>query len=348
MSIQLISISKHRTFLMGIAIVSILLFHYGAIFGYYDAPHNIISLFLFKGIGAIGVDIFALLSGIGVYYSLNRNSIGIFLKHRISRILPSYIIIGGLYWLITDLFILRESIFVFIYDYSLISFWHNGENRFWYVAFALLTYFVSPIIYRFILAEKVSNNTLDKKSLTRVFVSLGGVVLLIVFGIIFIYFVFNSVYMNTEIALKRLPVFLVGMFIGKCIKMNVGVHKRTLILLGSASVIFFAIVKLTSFELIDRFELSLLGISICILISSLLKKKNVFYCVIEYIGSISFELYLSHIALIGICIHIGINLPNPFWYLLIIVISFVISASLKQLYSLKSIIHNNYDNGSDK
>lgn len=78
------NISKYRSSLMGIAMLSVFLFHS---MGDWMPPfiHNIAAN------GAIGVDVFLFLSSIGLTYSITKNpSVTAFYKRRVLRIMPTY------------------------------------------------------------------------------------------------------------------------------------------------------------------------------------------------------------------------------------------------------------------
>ena len=78
-------ISRHRTALMGFAIIGILLFHSRIAVPYID------NLFV---IGYGGVDIFLFLSGFGLFFSFSENqNLASFYKKRFLRIFPAYIFI---------------------------------------------------------------------------------------------------------------------------------------------------------------------------------------------------------------------------------------------------------------
>lgn len=85
---------EHRSELMGIALITIILFHWGSVHKYYDA-YNFVSGIFSSYIGSIGVDVFLFLSGVGIYSSLQRNSLHVYFKNRVTRILPAYLSIGG-------------------------------------------------------------------------------------------------------------------------------------------------------------------------------------------------------------------------------------------------------------
>lgn len=82
-------ISNNRSFLMGIAMLSIMLFHQGWIWGW----NPFFAFFHF--FGNWGVDIFFFVSGFGLYYSLNKDgNIASFYKRRLIRMLPICLVCG--------------------------------------------------------------------------------------------------------------------------------------------------------------------------------------------------------------------------------------------------------------
>ena len=79
-------IDQDRLFIMGIEMISIMLFH-----------EEFLSDYFFESIrhfGHLGVDVFFFLSGYGIAHSLDRNNILKFYCNRIVRLLPSCLIWG--------------------------------------------------------------------------------------------------------------------------------------------------------------------------------------------------------------------------------------------------------------
>lgn len=86
----------YRGELMGLAILLILTFH---AFLYTSASEDLKAI---TRMGRIGVDIFLILSAIGLYFSLKKNSsLSIFYKRRFVRILPTYLLLATPYFLYT-------------------------------------------------------------------------------------------------------------------------------------------------------------------------------------------------------------------------------------------------------
>lgn len=81
-------ISKYRTHLMGFAMMWIMWFH-SPFYGKSEIMHFV------HNIGFYGVDMFLLVSGLGLYFSMRKSkSIGEFYKKRALRILPAYLVVS--------------------------------------------------------------------------------------------------------------------------------------------------------------------------------------------------------------------------------------------------------------
>jgi len=131
-------ISGNRTFLMGLAMISVVLFH------------NPISYIpglttVFCRFGHWGVDIFLFLSGFGCTYSLLKddenttNKIMKFYQRRCGRLLPTCILVGIVVYLLDMYFDCEnKQVPLFIRAISL----HQ-----WYIQASILAYIMTPFIY---------------------------------------------------------------------------------------------------------------------------------------------------------------------------------------------------------
>lgn len=143
--IELGDLSIYRTELMGIATIMILLCHahpFGVIL-----PPILSKLFTY---GNQGVDIFLFVSGIGLYYSLEKkhDAGGLFYwyKRRYKRILIPYLIIATPFFLYITL-LHNENVWYFIKLLSTFSFWIDHKGA-WYIALLIPLYLVSPLMKR--------------------------------------------------------------------------------------------------------------------------------------------------------------------------------------------------------
>lgn len=86
MRMDLKEVWKERSFVMGIAMVLVMLFHQSLAEDAVFAP--------FRVLGDRGVDIFFFISGMGIYASLTKNSLRRYFSNRFWRIIPTVLIIG--------------------------------------------------------------------------------------------------------------------------------------------------------------------------------------------------------------------------------------------------------------
>ena len=146
-------ISQYRNELFGIAIISIMFFHFAQIHvDFYGNGHTIGFVFtrrFYKYIGSAGVEMFVLLSGMGLYYSFSGNGdIVRFYKRRYKRILIPYAIIGGIYWLYSDIIMTDKGIVRWMQDFFYITFIREGVNNFWFILFIGCMYLIFPLLYK--------------------------------------------------------------------------------------------------------------------------------------------------------------------------------------------------------
>ena len=95
---SLYNISLARGVLMGVSALLIAFFH---CYSYKFSSGWLGDILLFmRKTGNIGVDIFLILSAIGLYFSFSKDDNLIkFYKKRVIRILPSFFIVGSIYYI---------------------------------------------------------------------------------------------------------------------------------------------------------------------------------------------------------------------------------------------------------
>lgn len=143
-------ISVHRSAIMGISIIAILLFHQDFVSSF---PLNMFHYF-----GYWGVDVFLLLSGMGLVNSLHKYPIRIFYRRRLLRLLPSCFFCGIIKcftFLVIGTFIIIPNNFNFINGFSLFSL------DLWFIRAILVYYLLSPWLHKYLL---------EKTSITMTFV----------------------------------------------------------------------------------------------------------------------------------------------------------------------------------
>lgn len=286
-------ISKYRAFLMGLAIISILIFHYTEDCQIAKYHYNGLIKIYKVCIGSSGVDIFLLLSGLGLYYSFKKNSDKQeFYKKRFTKILIPYFLIATPAILINSLLIQNTGIISAIKELSFISLFTEGKVWFWYIFFICLCYIIFPYIFRIFDTSK--DEITDHQRLITLF---SFITLICLMLNLYCKPLFN----RTQIFTLRFFSFIVGVLIGKYSYQKKEI-KPIHILLAICGLGFIIFVRNHN-VMITRYALFILNACIIflgILIFNKLSSLRIHYIIskiIEWFGKYSLEIYLVHVAL---------------------------------------------------
>lgn len=192
---MLADLSDSRSFLMGVAILWIVLCHGRA---YFPESRNTAEEFLnyLVSIGYGGCDIFLLLSGFGLAYSLKRDDhYGRYLGRRARKLFPAYYPFILVY--MGAVAVLRGiSAKEILGNLTFVGFWFSWKNQFnWYIQAVMVFYLAAPLVYRILKTWK--------KWAAMIILGTAALGLQVVF--------FGKYQM---IAIARIPVFLLGMLLG--------------------------------------------------------------------------------------------------------------------------------------
>lgn len=294
-------ISKYRAQIMGFAAVLIMLFHF--ITGLYSDLHiPVVTRVL--SCGNIGVDCFLFLSGIGLFRSMSRDGQAVpFYKRRISRIVLPVLLISLPYWLARDFLYKHDGIGMFLLNWFTLSFWTHNNRTVWYVSLLLLLYPLYPLIFRM------------QKKHTVILILLTAAVFA---AVVMLFLYAPDIYDTYEIAITRIPVFLIGSLTGEILfseKPDAKRFKPAVIIYTVLTLMLFA----GSFALMktSRHTASLFyrlgsggaGLTLTLLAAKLLDicKNTAVHNSLKKIGSLSLELYLIHIFVMNTmkALHIG-------------------------------------------
>jgi len=318
-------ISQQRSVLMGIATLLVVIFHS------VDLSTKFLPLNILKGLlnfiktnGEVGVDIFLLLSGFGLYYSLEKDkSLKRFYKKRFLRVVPSIFIVAILY---NALIPHNSGSLAFFCNITFVAFFINGSRTFWYFSLLLLLYFVYPFIHRIIRRYKYKGFAL----LVLIALSLNIV------G----YFLFHDYYMLVEIALTRIPIFITGALLGclakNCIRCSL--LKTIFISVLLFLICFFLLYYFKSFFishiLYKRGIESIFSIAITILLSWIfsLLKVGLIRRLLVFVGIYSMEIYLLYERVIFFSYgKILLDCNNVCYYFAAFVFTLVLAIILKMV-----------------
>lgn len=203
--------SKNRDAIYGVAIISIIIFHF-----FEDVASSNISGGRFAGeiyntfVGSVGVEFFIFLSGVGLYFSMTKDSrVRYFFQKRLKRILPTYLTVAVPYWIAVDIVCKQRGWTVFAADISFVTFFAHGTRTFWYVLFIGLAYLTYPAVYKVLHTKYTEYFQLVVLIMIALLIQLLPKIILL------------ELYSNIEIMLGRFLVFFLDVGVGKrSIKMS--------------------------------------------------------------------------------------------------------------------------------
>lgn len=275
-------ISTQRSGLFGLAILWIMLFHSSLDFGW--AP-----LHLIKATGYCGVDVFLFLSGIGLYYSMEKNPSPVqFYKKRALRVLLPYIIVAVLYEggrCLTGVITPLEA----IANITFVSYWKNGYAVYWFIAAVLVFYLVYPAVYQIVKARKIWAELL---------------LLLLSFVAAWLLYQDQAMFYRINGFVFRIPIFLLGCFLAPLVKRGkeVPAAPAAAVCAGVSLLCWYLWIGCDPWFL--RMYL-FIPLSICLtflggMVLSLFEKECLFQRILLFFGGMTLELYLFHEKILGI------------------------------------------------
>lgn len=293
--------SKYRSSLMGLQILLIMFFHFTEDCKNYGVRYSGIVYIFYNYIRSSGVDLFLVLSGLGLYYSWKKNSDKVhFYKKRFTRISMPYLIVAIPMWFWLDLIREKTGWLSYLKDLSFISFFLEGKRWFWYILVSGVCYLIFPYIYDVI--EKAEDATEGK--LRLLVLCMASTVMAIVFQLYY-----KDMFSCIDLAILRFPAFFVGVWLGK-----VSWEKRELPRYAIYIQAVLAFVALIPGEMYDKkilgtYLLGFFNYCICRILTDLFERakwnentlirqsKSGVTKVLEWFGRHSIELYLIHVAI---------------------------------------------------
>lgn len=266
-------IKHHRSFLMGCAMLSIMLYH---------QPWCKEGVFrFFELTGDLGVELFLFVSGWGIYHSLCKNDLRTYFKNRILRLMPTCVLIG-----VTQVLIEKTG-FIGGSSNSMAHLLMCLGLFKWYIYAIICYYTLAPLLYRYLI---------DWKRMLLV----SAIALSIIFYCKSIRFLDDagSVFLTTlPIIIYRFPAFLFGFwFARKPFSLTVRTVGAGILAYVGVLVSAYHVID-TSYNAVMSYILFSLSIPVLVYLSNGLIQpisKTGFYNAIVWIGSCSLEIYLWH------------------------------------------------------
>lgn len=295
------NLSRYRTQLMGLSILMIMVFH--SYLGM-NTNYMLIEIATFD----IAVDFFAILSGLGVYFSFEKNdSIRLFYKKRLLRILPATLVTTTFVvlwqWRCTEI----HSVWSMLADITTFSTF-LGKNHYWFITYIIICYLIAPFAYRII--KRVCYRRLIMATL-----------LLII--LMFSYLFLPLLNPAGAMIYMRLPSFFIGLIVGYCIRSNIRINAILTIIssiIGVSILFFMRYYELTeTYVRLGYFFFSLpilLVLTYCHYILEFLRIDRF----LVFVGAITLEIYLLHENII--LLYVKTHISN---YSIVVILSIVTS-----------------------
>lgn len=282
-------VSNYRTYLMGISILWVILFH---TIWYLWFP-KVIEMF--QRAGNYGVDIFIFVSVYGLYRSFhNHQTLRQWYVRRLKRIIPSFLIVATLLafvecWTVTDY--IKEIAFIGFLLPNL-----RYEVVYWYIPAILIFYAIFPLCYKY------------RKRRVILFL----IPLSYLFSYYFTHYI-ESVNYSVFLCFffMRIPVFLIGLLYADNEEILILLCKKwyAVILFLSAGCFLLLLAdcnKLIEKPILHQPLLYIIGSLpfICLVSYILQQKIKIFNPIFLFCGKYSLQLYLIHVAYFNIILHV--------------------------------------------
>ncbi len=255
-SFDFFDFSLYRRQLMGVSILLIMLFHVR-----------------FIDFGFVGVEFFLLISAIGLYFSLKKNSkLSTFYKKRLFRILPTYLIVAVPFFL----FVHRHGFRLtnYLYDLSGLCIL-DSRITFWFITQILLCYLVAPFYFR-ILGNRYS--------------------IIVPFIALLLGYLLGTYVPELEILSNRFAIFFMGLHLAGLVYEKKRIEGPWIAPVGVIAMILIIVVASSPIQLgLKCVSFFFLSIPALMLITMALKYcPPVIHTVLVSLGGLTLELYMLH------------------------------------------------------
>ena len=284
-------ISKHRSAIMGFAILWIMLFHL-------RVPTDLAVIDFIRSVGYGGVDIFLFLSGFGLYFSMSRKNFEIkkYYRSRFFRIVPEYWVVIGIVFLAQMDFSAR-AFYLLVCKATTLGYWIGYRDESWFISCILFLYAIYPIYFKLF----------KKYGIKASFHFIGaGFSLMLIYALTCILCYNNKNYGGFIIlTYARIPIFFIGAIFGHWAKdgCRIELSKKLKVIGLSAAII--ASVALVFFQTFLFYALQTCSLAylpyiiitpvLCILLAKFFDKYKTVDKIFTVFGLMSLELYLCHI-----------------------------------------------------
>ena len=315
--------STYRGVLMGLSMLSIILFHYCEDCCTDQYHYNAVIRFFHTYFGSSAVDIFLLLSGFGLYYSAKRNrdfSFRHYYVHRLAKVLVPYFIVAipALIW--RDVIIESRSFFYAIGDLFFAYFFISGRRFYWYILAISICYIMFP--YFFNIIDSASDD-ITAQMRTILMYCLSSLICLL------FYLFLKDSYDKLEALMLRIFPFIFGVYLGRLGFQHNPIKLQTYLFASLSIPIMFLRKGAPIFMVRNmQFFLSLFVTMLVILAFYVFHGFGKIGSALNWIGKYTLEIYLCHVTVRAVMTIKGYHLSSIKLELLQICIAAVLSAIL--------------------
>lgn len=261
--------------------------------------------------GFAGVDIFMMVSGLGLYFSLDKKSdILHFYKKRLLRIFPTYYFLG----IFASIFIFQDDFITYLIRFSTIGFWIGSVYGEWYVPSIISLYLLAPYI-KFLI---------DKKYVVFIFAIC---ISILIAAYILVSKELVPIYDPHFFFLYRIPAFIWGMVCAYWIKN--GISSKYFIYILIAGIPFFALLFPNHHYNYNYKYLSLAFLlpTFTIILLLFIKYLSWINPLLSKLGGASFEIYIIQ-GIFSAALFWGKYVPPERWHDTITILLIITSSLL--------------------
>ncbi len=336
-------LSAHRDFLYGCSILMIMLFHSMRKLRDNGDLSTSLGLLCRRVLiyGNFGVELFLLLSGISLYFAMQKQpTLRHFYQRRLQRVVLPYLLIA-IPWNLWRVFATAPFAGLSLWQrlgtcaINLLGFdlYLTGYRTFWYIYAIVLCYLAYPFLYR--LFRKFHWSVLPP--------------LLLMFGIfgvnLLISKIFPVFYERTEVLLQRFPIFILGCYLGKAVFEKRPLRGNPWILFVIMGILTAVIIRgfeigqqySSLFNLRAEYFVATLPLLYLLCFAAKVLNASLLYKCIAFLAPITLELYLTHTKLYMILGAVP-GLKGNLWVVHILAVPLAILVSLALLRLEKWIL----------
>lgn len=296
------TVFKYRNLIYGLAAIWIVFYH---IHTKYKLGIPVLSPII--NMGNMGVDVFLLLSAVGLSYSVEKNDTKTFYKNRLKRTFITYLLIAGPF-IVWKYFISQTITYAtvpnFLLELSTLSyFWtKEGAYPFWYVPCILLFYALYPVLYR-----------IYKKNKLYII----GIIVLSIITEVLLVLINSPVITVTERTFSRIPIFLTGILLFDCVKKEKKIELPWVVISFIILAVTMVIYPVTNLYRIHtvlvRYAYGIMAIALIVFGAFIIEMINkfkpteYFIKIFSFFGAISLEIYIVHVAIIRVLTHYNLH-----------------------------------------